>query len=108
MKEKSAFLAPFEMFYDALNDSKQLKHWLGEQLNKATALNQNLTRQQETMEETVKEMVDKKTEAMREEVYGLRVRMEELERALASNVNAAVSANAGMGVGVGMGISSPF
>ena len=36
--EKSAFLAPFEMFYDALSDSKHLKAWLGEQLQKSSTL----------------------------------------------------------------------
>ncbi|KAK7690349.1 hypothetical protein QCA50_007006 [Cerrena zonata] len=111
--EKSAFLAPFETFYDALNDSKQLKVWLGEQLQKAAALNQSLTKQQETMEETVKEMVDKKVEAMREEVYGLRVRMEELEQALRStaSANANMAANVNVGVGVagrGSGSSSGY
>ncbi|KAI0786851.1 hypothetical protein C8Q75DRAFT_807941 [Abortiporus biennis] len=80
--EKSAFLAPFETFYDALNDSKQLKNWLGEQLLKSNTLMHSLQRQQEQMEETISSLVDKKVSAMREEIYGLRVRVDELEHAL--------------------------
>ncbi|THG97286.1 hypothetical protein EW026_g4682 [Hermanssonia centrifuga] len=58
--EKSAFLAPFEMFYDALSDSKQLKSWLSEQLHKSNALMASLQRQQDQLEETVNALVDKK------------------------------------------------
>ncbi|KAF5315399.1 hypothetical protein D9619_007317 [Psilocybe cf. subviscida] len=35
--EKAAFLAPFEVFYDALADARQLKNWLGEQLRDSRA-----------------------------------------------------------------------
>ncbi|CAL1712758.1 unnamed protein product [Somion occarium] len=80
--EKSAFLAPFEMFYDALNDSKQLKTWLGDQLHKSQTLMASLQRQQEQLDETVNSLVDKRVATMREEVYGLRVRVDELEQAL--------------------------
>ncbi|KAI0338946.1 hypothetical protein BDW22DRAFT_1348094 [Trametopsis cervina] len=80
--EKSAFLAPFEMFYDALNDSKQLKTWLSEQLHKSNALMATLQRQQEQMEETVHHLVDKKVAAMRGEVYDLKMRVDELEMQL--------------------------
>ena len=80
--EKSAFLAPFEMFYDALADSKHLKSWLSEQLQKSSALIASLQRQQAQMEDTVNSLVEKRMSAMREEVYGLRVRIDELETAL--------------------------
>lgn len=80
--EKSAFLAPFEMFYDALSDSKHLKSWLSEQLQKSSALIASLQRQQTHMEESVNSLVDRRMAAMREEVYGLRVRVDELETAL--------------------------
>ncbi|KAH9936678.1 uncharacterized protein B0H18DRAFT_1082131 [Fomitopsis serialis] len=33
--ERSAFLAPFELFYDALADSKQLKNWLADSCRRA-------------------------------------------------------------------------
>ncbi|EKM51988.1 uncharacterized protein PHACADRAFT_262436 [Phanerochaete carnosa HHB-10118-sp] len=80
--EKSAFLAPFEMFYDALSDSKHLKAWLSEQLQKSSALIANLQRQQAHIEDTVNSIVEKKMSTMREEVYGLRVRVDELETVL--------------------------
>ena len=70
------------MFYDALSDSKQLKNWLGEQLQKSNQLLAALQRQQEQTEEAVAALVDKRVGAMREEVYGLRVRVDELEGAL--------------------------
>lgn len=70
------------MFYDALSDSKHLKAWLGEQLQKSSALITNLQRQQAHIEDTVSGIVEKKMAAMREEVYGLRVRVDELETAL--------------------------
>ncbi|KIP06826.1 hypothetical protein PHLGIDRAFT_443899, partial [Phlebiopsis gigantea 11061_1 CR5-6] len=82
--EKSAFLTPFEAFYDALSDSKHLKAWLGEQLQKSSGLITSLQRQQAQLEDTVAGLVDKKMAAMREEVYGLRVRVDELEGALRS------------------------
>lgn len=98
--EKSAFLAPFEMFYDALSDAKELKKWLGEQLHKSNTLVATLQRQQEQMEETVSGIVDKKVAGLREEVYGLRVRVTELEQALharSSSSGAAYSLSPGMG-----------
>ncbi|KAF9013446.1 hypothetical protein BDQ17DRAFT_1321283 [Cyathus striatus] len=82
--DKSAFLAPFEMFYDALNDSKQLKNWLGEQLQRTNTLMQTLTQQQEKLNETVEALVDKKTASMRSEMTSLHRRVEELEDALRS------------------------
>ncbi|THV05229.1 hypothetical protein K435DRAFT_850115 [Dendrothele bispora CBS 962.96] len=80
--EKSAFLAPFEMFYDALNDSKQLKNWLSEQVQRSNSLMQSLTQQQEKMNEVVESMVEKRVSGMRAEMAGLHRRVEELEDAL--------------------------
>jgi hypothetical protein len=80
--EKSAFLAPFETFYDSLNDSKQLKNWLSEQLQKSNALMQSLQHQQEKMDEIVERAVEKKMGRMREEISGLQQKVEELEGAL--------------------------
>ena len=80
--DKSAFLAPFSLFYDALNDSKQLKNWLGEQLHKSNAMLQSLATQQEKMDELVDTLVDRKMVAVREEMGLLHRRVEELEDAL--------------------------
>ncbi|KIJ64471.1 hypothetical protein HYDPIDRAFT_89929 [Hydnomerulius pinastri MD-312] len=80
--DKSAFLAPFEVFYDALNDSKQLKNWLADQLQKSNALMQSLKQQQEKMDEIVEDLVEKRTRVMREEITILRQRMESLEEAV--------------------------
>jgi len=80
--DKSAFLAPFEVFYDALNDSKQLKNWLSEQLQKSNSLMQMLAQQQEKMEEIVDGLVEKKMSGMQDEITGLHRRVEELEEAL--------------------------
>ncbi|KAJ7600985.1 hypothetical protein C8J56DRAFT_911785 [Mycena floridula] len=98
--DKSAFLAPFEVFYDALNDSKQLKNWLGEQLQRSNALMQSLTQQQEKLHEIVDGLVEKKVSGMRHEMLGLHRRIEELEDALRSTsaVNGRrLSADAGPG-----------
>ncbi|KAJ7644060.1 hypothetical protein FB45DRAFT_718055, partial [Roridomyces roridus] len=80
--DKSAFLAPFGVFYDALNDSKQLKNWLGEQLQRSNTLIQNLTQQQEKLNETVEMLVERKVGNMRAEMAGLYRRVDELEDAL--------------------------
>lgn len=80
--DKSAFLAPFEMFYDALNGSKQLKGWLADQLQKSNAFMQSLKQQQEKMDSTVEDLVEKRTRAMREEMAALRQRVESLEEAV--------------------------
>ncbi|KZT64955.1 hypothetical protein DAEQUDRAFT_570442 [Daedalea quercina L-15889] len=80
--ERSAFLAPFEVFYDALADSKQLKNWLAEQLQKSHALAAGLQRQQEQLDELVEAAVERRVGAMREEMYTLHQRVEELEQAL--------------------------
>ncbi|KAF9468550.1 hypothetical protein BDZ94DRAFT_1153390 [Collybia nuda] len=80
--DKSAFLAPFEVFYDALNDSKQMKNWLGEQLQRSDALMRTLTQQQEKLNEVVENMVEKKVADIRSEMAGLHRRVEELEDAL--------------------------
>lgn len=80
--EKSAFLAPFEMFYDSLNDSKQMKNWLAEQLQKSNALMQSLKHQQENLEEMVERAVEKKVGKMKEEITGLHRKVDDLESAL--------------------------
>ncbi|KAJ7069866.1 hypothetical protein C8F01DRAFT_1114306 [Mycena amicta] len=80
--DKAAFLAPFEVFYDALNDSKQLKTWLGEQLQKSNSLIQNLAQQQEKLNETVEHLVERRLAPMRAEMTGLYRRVDELEDAL--------------------------
>ena len=79
--EKNAFLAPFEKFYDSLADSKQLKDWLGQQLQKSNMLVSALQKS-DKLEEVVEGMVEKRMAPMREEMYGLRRRVEELEHAL--------------------------
>lgn len=79
--EKNAFLAPFEKFYDSIADSKQLKDWLNQQLQKSNTL-VNALQKSEKLEEMVETMVEKKIAPMREEMYGLRRRVEELEHAL--------------------------
>ncbi|XP_006462695.1 hypothetical protein AGABI2DRAFT_193799 [Agaricus bisporus var. bisporus H97] len=80
--DRNAFLAPFELFYDALNDSKQLKSWLGEQLQRSNALVQSLTSQQEKLNETIEAAVEKRVNGMRAEMVVLRRRVEDLEYAL--------------------------
>ncbi|KAJ7696078.1 hypothetical protein B0H17DRAFT_417394 [Mycena rosella] len=80
--DKSAFLAPFEVFYDALNDSKQMKNWLGEQLQRSNTLIQSLTQQQEKLNETVDALVERKLGSMRAEMAGLHRKVDELEDAL--------------------------
>lgn len=79
--EKNAFLAPFEKFYDSIADSSQLKDWLSQQLQKSNML-VNALQKNEKLEEMVEAMVEKKMAPMREEMYGLRRRVEELEHAL--------------------------
>ncbi|KAG1792891.1 uncharacterized protein HD556DRAFT_1443972 [Suillus plorans] len=76
--DKSAFLAPFEVFYDALNDSKQMKNWLSEQLQKSNALLQSLQK----VDAVVEELVEKRTRSMQEEMQGMRQRLDLLEEAL--------------------------
>ncbi|KIK95311.1 hypothetical protein PAXRUDRAFT_827149 [Paxillus rubicundulus Ve08.2h10] len=80
--DKSAFLAPFEAFYHVLNDSRQLKTWLSDQLQQSNALAQSLKQQEEKVAEIVEDLVGKRTQVMREEITMLRQRMESLEEAL--------------------------
>ncbi|TFK73587.1 hypothetical protein BDN72DRAFT_165998 [Pluteus cervinus] len=94
--DKSAFLAPFEMFYDALNDSKQLKNWLGDQIQRSNSLLQSLTQQQDKINEVVESLVERRMAGMRSEVHSLRRRVDELEDALrAANGNQRQPDNAG-------------
>ena len=80
--DRAAFLAPFEMFYDALNDSKELKKWLGEQLQRSNTLMQSLAQQQEKMHDVVETLVERKVASMQSEICGLQRRVAELEDAL--------------------------
>ncbi|KAJ6557395.1 hypothetical protein DFH09DRAFT_1164049 [Mycena vulgaris] len=93
--DKSAFLAPFEVFYDALNDSKQMKNWLGEQLQRSNTLIQNLTQQQEKLNETVETLVERKLGSMRAEMAGLYRKVDELEDALRSATGRRQSVDSG-------------
>jgi len=72
------------MFYDSLNDSKQLKNWLGEQLQKSNALMQSLQHQQENIDEIVERAVEKRIGRMRDDITGLNQKVAELEGALRS------------------------
>ncbi|KAG8214460.1 hypothetical protein J3R82DRAFT_9483 [Butyriboletus roseoflavus] len=98
--DKSAFLAPFEVFFDALNDSKQSKGWLSDQMQKSNVLMASLKQQQEKMDEIVEDLVEKRTRVMREEITMLRQRMESLEEALLA-VRAEASAKGQDGAGYG-------
>ncbi|KAG2009881.1 hypothetical protein CC2G_012757 [Coprinopsis cinerea AmutBmut pab1-1] len=80
--DKAAFLAPFGYFYDALNDAKQLKTWLGEQLQRSNSLYQSLAQQRDKLDETIDAIVEKKLSGMYNEITGLRRRVAELEEAL--------------------------
>ncbi|KAK2465212.1 hypothetical protein APHAL10511_002566 [Amanita phalloides] len=77
--DKAAFLAPFEMFYDALNDSKELKKWLAEQLQKSNSLLQSLAQQQDKWQDMVETLVDRKVTALQSDVSTLQRRVAELE-----------------------------
>ncbi|CAK5269763.1 unnamed protein product [Mycena citricolor] len=91
-RDKEAFLAPFEMFYDALSDARTLKGWLGEQLARAGTLTQTLTKEREAftveregMESRLADMVEAAVDKrVRVEVAGLYRRIDELESALRS------------------------
>ncbi|KAH9890041.1 hypothetical protein C8Q73DRAFT_667725 [Cubamyces lactineus] len=97
--EKGAFLAPFAQFYDALADSRTLKQWLAEQLQKSQALATQLQRQQEHLDELVAAAVERKLGGVREEMGALQRRIDELEIALhhASGSSAGFTAPAGLG-----------
>jgi hypothetical protein len=70
------------MFYDALNDSKELKKWLSEQLQKSNSLMQSLAQQQEKLHEVVETLVERRVACMQSEISGLQRRVAELEEAL--------------------------
>jgi uncharacterized protein YdcH (DUF465 family) len=80
--DKAAFLAPFAAFYDSLNDAKQLKTWLSEQLQRSNSLFQSLSQQQEKLHDTVESMVERKLSGIHSEMSSLRRRVVELEDAL--------------------------
>jgi hypothetical protein len=89
--DKAGFLAPFETFYNALNDSKELKKWLGEQLTKSNSLMQSLAQQQEKMNDLVETLVEAKVAGVRSDMAGLQRRVEELEEALRQVTNRPMS-----------------
>lgn len=78
--DKAAFLQPFERFYDALNDSHQLKTWLAEQLSKTNALMASLKDEKDRWEEALDRAVDKKLGLFRAEMEVLKRRVDELEQ----------------------------
>lgn len=80
--DKAAFLAPFASFYESLNDAKQLKSWLGEQLQRSNTLFQNLSQQQDKLQETIENVVERKMSSTHSEIASLRRRVLELEDAL--------------------------
>ncbi|TFK83021.1 hypothetical protein K466DRAFT_276772 [Polyporus arcularius HHB13444] len=112
--ERSAFLAPFESFYDALADSKTLKNWLGEQLQKSHNLTVTLQRQQEHLDELVAAAVERRVGPLHDEIHGLHRRIEELEYALHVQGGAtaprtslaAVTQGPGAGYGSGSGTAT--
>ncbi|TFK28032.1 hypothetical protein FA15DRAFT_685574 [Coprinopsis marcescibilis] len=80
--DKNAFLAPFSYFYDALNDAKQMKSWLGDQLQRSNVLFKSLQQQQDKLNEAVDTLVERKLSGVYSELTGLRRRVLELEDAL--------------------------
>jgi hypothetical protein len=78
--QRGAFLAPFEAFYDALKDAKELKAWLGEQLAKSQAL-------QTGFEAAVDAAVERRVGGLREEFARLQRRVEELEGTRSTDVS---------------------
>jgi hypothetical protein len=78
--QRGAFLAPFEAFYDALKDAKELKAWLGEQLAKSQAL-------QTGFEAAVDAAVERRVGGLREEFARLQRRVEELEGTRSTEVS---------------------
>jgi hypothetical protein len=70
--QRSAFLAPFEVLYDALRDAKESKVWMTEQFAKVQAL-------QSGFEAAVDAAVERRMGPLREEVARLQRRVEELE-----------------------------
>ncbi|KAI0317671.1 hypothetical protein OF83DRAFT_116449 [Amylostereum chailletii] len=81
---KSAFLAPFEMFYDALRDAQELKGWLAAQLQKAERATTALREATERAERDVDERVERRVAGVRDEMASLRRHVEELEDSLAA------------------------
>jgi hypothetical protein len=77
--ERTAFLAPFETFYDALSDAKELKTWLFDNVQRASTLTASLERQQERMDETVRSAVERAVAPVHDEVRRLRERISDLE-----------------------------
>ncbi|KZT42666.1 hypothetical protein SISSUDRAFT_1058438 [Sistotremastrum suecicum HHB10207 ss-3] len=79
---KAAFLSVFENFYDQLADSRQLKGWLQDQVQRSNTLLQSLQGAEGRIASLVSEEVENRLKPMREEVDWLRSRVEELSDAL--------------------------
>ncbi|KAF8512844.1 hypothetical protein BU17DRAFT_95880 [Hysterangium stoloniferum] len=88
---KSSFLTMFESFYDALNDSKLLKKWLGEQLTRSGTLIEALeskallagsSSMSGITSREMEELLERKMGPLKNEVEGLRRRVGELEEML--------------------------
>lgn len=62
---KSAFLAPFEQFFDALSDARVLKDWFGEQLNRVAKVAREMEMQRADLERTRNEMEKQREDLMR-------------------------------------------
>lgn len=115
-REKAAFMAPFEAFYDALSDAQMLKNWFSEQLKRVGAVVKEGQEQVDRLkgisapdrpnlssaggmselartevERMVREAVMLEARAWRDEVEGLRGQVAELQRALAGAVKPAPS-----------------
>jgi BMFP domain-containing protein YqiC len=67
---KQAFLAPFELFYDALHDARQLKVWLNEQLTRTAALTRRWEDEVAKLEKEREDRNNTTTLVKREEVDG--------------------------------------
>lgn len=79
--DRAAFLAPFELFYDALGDARTLKGWLGDQLRESRALLSALGAAQDRRAESVDAAVERRMGSVNAELAALRRRVEELEAA---------------------------
>lgn len=95
---KAAFLSVFENFYDQLADSRQLKGWLQDQVQRSNTLLQSLQGVEGRISSLVSEEVESRMKPMREEVDWLRSRVDELSDAL-------LAANGDKGKGKGLSMN---
>ena len=112
---KQAFLAPFELFYDAVHDARQLKDWFNDQLTRTAVLMRRWEEQQNQQQQrsasadtrtrggrTKEDSLVKREEAeaegpveelgIKEEIERLRRRVEELEGRLGARDGVSPSA----------------